>query len=269
MARALAALFVVCACASAQTVTYHLAENTEACVEVHIPKWTRPEREQCCGPLWPVGSWGCQYDIRSGGGTSLLVGLSCAGNWRMKEKYAVGLSFPKDIRRIDETTWNGGRILEPTQSPLPAEFLASGMQYKGHVFPKSGSKWDDVFKASVSPGKDRVAVYSYAGTITRASEHDMSPFFWRSYGRVSGTYWTEIYDVSSVRRLIQISGIFRGVDLTEVQGRSYWMGDRFYLMPRKPAGMRSFLICDVDKATKSSGLEATGATAPFGRAKTF
>jgi hypothetical protein len=246
---------MACACASAQRVTYHVVDNARACVEVRIPKWTRPEREQCCGPLWPVGSWGCQYELRSAGGTSLYVGLSCAGSWRMQEKYAVDLSHPKDIRRIDETTWDVSPALKPTQAPLPAEFLTGGMRYKGHVFPKPGSKWDDVFKASLSPGKDQVAVYSYDGTITRASEHDMSPFFWKSYGRISGTYWTEIYDVSSVRRLIQISGIFRGVDLTEVQGGSYWMGDRFYLMPLKPEGMRSFLICDVDKAAEANKRE--------------
>jgi len=180
----------------------------------------------------------------------------------MKEKYAVDVSHSKDIHRVDQAAWDDAPELELTaDEPEAAKFLDSGVQYEGHLLPKSGPRWEHYKAAALSPGKSRAAVYSYDGTITHMSEQDMSPFFWKWFGRMSGTYWTEIYDVPSARRLIQISGAFRGVDLTEVQGKSYWLGGRFYLMPLKPNGMRSFLLCDVDLAAKSSGAGETEAPA--------
>jgi hypothetical protein len=136
-------------------------------------------------------------------------------------KYAVDLSYPKDIHRISQAAWDDAPALKPTKEEAwPADFLADGIQYQGSLLPKSGPKWDYLQKASMSPGKSRMAVYSFDGTVTRMSEQDMSPWFWKWYGPLRGTYWTEIYDLLSARLLIQISGAFRGVDLTVVQGRA-------------------------------------------------
>jgi hypothetical protein len=101
------------------------------------------------------------------------------------------------------------------------------------------------------------------------SEENMSALPWKWFGPMYGTYWTEIYDVSSNRRLIQIQGRFRGDDLNEVQGKSYWYGGRFFVQPLEVSGMRHLLICDVDQAAKSSGVTEADAEVPVLRAKRY
>jgi hypothetical protein len=272
MNRMLGVLFLGCISAAAQ-ITYRVTENPQACSEVRLPKWTRPElvggREE---PFWRVDSWSCQYDVRTGGASSLYFGLSCGSTvkWRMKQKYAVDLTRPKEVRRIDPVTWENAGVFGPSaDAPVSADFRANGLRYQGQLFPKSGPKWDDCYQASLSPGRTRVAVYSYDGIITRMSEENMSALPWKWFGPMYGTYWTEIYDVSSDRRLIQIQGRFRGVDLNEVQGKSYWYGSRFFVQPLKVSGMRHLLVWDVDRAAKSSGVTEADAEVPVLRAKPY
>lgn len=263
--RLLLALLVSCTC-WADSVTYRVTENAAACTEVRIPKWTPPVRDG--DRYWPVGSWGCEYDVRSAGGASLYLGLSCGSTvyWRMKEKYVVDLNNPQGIHPIDEGSWEASTVLEPWKhygNPASARFPPSGMEYEGHLYPKSGSNWDMYGKALPSPGRSRVAVYSYDGIVQRSYEPSFGP------QRFDGTYWTEIYDVASTKRLIQIRGGFHGVDLTEFQGKSYWLGGRFFVEPLGVHGMRRVLICDVDAAAKSRVAAETDAPVPLSRAKPY
>jgi hypothetical protein len=99
-------------------------------------------------------------------------------------------------------------------------------------------------------------VYSYDGTIKRSYDFSFKP------ERFDGTYWTEIYDVASAARPIQIRGSFHGVDLTELQGKSSWFEGRFFLQPLGVKGMRTALICDVDAAARSRRVAESDAAVP-------
>jgi hypothetical protein len=261
---ALIALYVSCT-SWAASVTYRVAENAGACSEVRVPKWTRPEVDR--DPTFPVSTWGCAYDVRSAGRGSIYLGLSCgsAGYWSMKEKYAVDVSKPQSVRLIDGGGWQVANVLEPANltEPEHARFQSNGLEYQGHMYPKSGPNWDLYGKALASPGQSRIAVYSYEGIVQRSYEPSFGP------QRFEGTYWTEIYDVASAKRLIQIRGGFNGVDLTELQGKSYWYGGRFFLQPLEVKGMRRLLICDVDAAARSNGVAEADAPVPLSRAKPY
>jgi hypothetical protein len=250
----------------AESVTYRVIGNAQACAEIQIPKWTRPAKGG--DSTWPVGTWGCQFDVRNAGGASIYIGLSCGSSiyWRMQEKYSVDLSNPKNIRKIDEPKWDAAIALEPWNhygEPEQARFQVNGLEYQGHLFAKSGPQWDLYSKALASPGRSRVTVFSYDGTVQRSYEFSSKP------EHFDGTYWTEIYDVSSTKRLIQIRGAFHGVDLTEVQGKSSWLGGRYFLQPLEAHGMRRLLICDVDEAARSSGVTESDAPVPLSRAKPY
>jgi len=75
--------------------------------------------------------------------------------------------------------------------------------------------------------------------------------------------------VESGKRLVQIHGKLKGVDLTELQGKSYWYSGRFFIEPLEVNGMRRLLICDVDAAAKVSGAADLDAPVPLSRAKPY
>ena len=256
--------FTTCSCWAGR-VTYRVTENAGACVEVRIPKWTRPETGDE-GP-WPVSSWGCEYDMRSKGGSQIYIGLSCGSvsYWRMKEHYAVDLNHSKDVRRIENDRWDAAPVLEPEayNDGGAAKIQPEGLEYKDHFFAKSGANWDMYGKALASPGRSRMAVYSYEGIVERSYDFSFAP------QHFEGTYWTEIYDVASAKRLVQIRGDFHGVDLTEFQGKSVWLGGRFFLQPLAVNGMRRVLICDIDSAARSTGVAESDAPLPLALAKPY
>jgi len=260
---ALVSLFVMHTCWAAN-VTYLVSENAGACHEVRIPKWTRPANATL---PWPTSTWGCEYDIRSPGLAAIYIGLSCGSPsyWRMKERYMLDLANPQNIGPVDDGSWEAAAVLEPgNRRPLEAaSYELNGLQYRNHLFPKSGANWDLYGKALGSPGESRVAVYSYDGIVERSYEGSRRP------ERFNGTYWTEIYDVASGKRLVQIHGRFQGVDLTELQGKSYWYAGRFFLEPLEVNGMRRLLICDVDAAARSSDAAEVDAPVPLSRAKPY
>ena len=198
-------------------------KNAEACHEVRIPKWTWPVNPTL--PL-PVSTWGCGYDLRTPNQRSIYIGLPCGSGsyWRMNERYSVDLGNPQNIRPVDEDRWEAAAVREPEHArPLEqATYQPNGLQYRSHLFPKSGSNWDLYGKAVASPGESRVAVYSYDGRVERSYEGSLRP------EHFDGTYWTEIYDVASGKRLLQIRGEFKEVDLTELQGKSYWVFGTFF-----------------------------------------
>jgi len=256
-------IIVVC---QAADVTYRVTENAAACTEIRIPKWTRPSKGG--DPTWPVGSWGCEYDVRSPDGSLMFLGLSCGSPslWRMKEKYVLDLRKPQSVRTIDEANWEAAAVWEPWHhygDPANAKFEPNGMAYRGHLYPKTGSEWDLYTKALSSPGDSRVAVYSFNGVVQRSYEPSFGP------ERFDGTYWTEIYDSASAKRLVQIRGLFHGVDLTELQGKSYWLTGRYFVQPLGVKGMGRALICDIDAAARSSGVAETDAPVPVSRAKPY
>jgi hypothetical protein len=260
----LASLFVSHTCWAA-SVTYLVSENAGACHEVRVPKWSRPTTRS--DEPWPISTWGCQYDLRAPSQGSIYIGLSCGSPsmWKMKERYSLDLAKPGSVGPIDEASWNAAPVLEPNfpRPPEQATYQADGLRYRDHLLAKSGPNWDLYAKAAVSPGESRVAVFSYDGIVQRSYEFSFQP------ERFDGTYWTEIYDVASGKRLIHIHGKFKRVDLTELQGKSYWYSGRFFVEPLETDGMHRLLVCDVDAAATSSGVTGVDAPVPLSRAKPY
>jgi hypothetical protein len=228
---------------------------------VQIPRWTRAATGDAA---WPVGTWGCEYDARMRDANTIYLSLSCGEfpHWRMREKYQVDLNRSGAIRPLDSATWEAAPVLEPEKhlsDPERARFSANGMEYANHLFPKSGASWDLYAKALASPGRSRVAVFSFDGRVERTYDPTFGP------QHFDGSYWTEIYDVPSWKRLIQIRGDFHGFDLTQFQGKSEWLGGRFFLQPLDVNGMRSLLICDVDQAAKIEGAAEVDGPPHFSR----
>ncbi len=246
-------------------MTYQVTGNPGVCTEIRIPRWTKPDLD--VDLKWPVDWWGCQWDLRQANSTTLYAGLSCGefGRWRMKEKYSIDLSPAGRVTRIDEAQWEAARAIDAEHIGIlaGAKFGTQGMEYQGRLYPKSGSKWDGATKALPSPGKSRVAVYSHDGTVNTGSLE--GPWF----GRVVGTYWTDIYDIASARKLLQIHGSFRGVDPQLIQSESYWYGGRFFVQAADVDNVRRAVICDIDAAARSQGITTTDPPATPSRQRTF
>ena len=255
------ALIAACLTANAGNITYRVADNPKACVEVRIPKWTAPPAR---GQDFHYIDRGiCDFDVRSAGQSALYIGMSCGSvlRWRVKETYALDLRQPPAVRRIDSKAWEETPVLVPSaDSPVPVNYMADGVRYQDRLFPKSGAQWDLYHQAFSSPGNSRIAVNSFDGVVKRPPGGDLASFnISVKRGHYEGKFWTEIYDISTARRLIQISGNFHGEDPMNFQGRGAWLGGRYYAMPLDPKGMRRLLLCDIDMAAKSTGVVETDA----------
>jgi hypothetical protein len=54
-----------------------------------------------------------------------------------------------------------------------------------------------------------------------------------------------------------------------MQGKSFWMGGRFFLQPLDVNGMRRLLLCDIDAAARSDGVAESDAPMPLSRSKPY
>jgi len=146
----LASLFVSHACWAA-SVTYAVSENSGACHEVRIPKWSPPPADST--EPWSVSLGNCQYELRTPSQAEIYVGLSCGTQyWKMNERYSVDLSNSRNVRPIDETSWNAAPVVE-FQFPTALQqstYQPDGLKYRDHLLAKSGPKWDGGENAAAS-----------------------------------------------------------------------------------------------------------------------
>jgi hypothetical protein len=216
----------------------------------------------------------------------MLIGLSCgyAIKWRMAEKYSVDLSHPEAVQLVDENIWEAATVLDRGTDGTWNAYLkepASPSRLE-----KSGPKWGG---DAASQGRSRAAVYSWSGTVRdpigpppyegSVADSIGGLFFPWTQPRYEGRYWTDIYDVESATRLVQIRGDFRRESPDNFQGKARWFASRFYLMPLEPNtlfhvplkrdGMRRLLICDIDSAAKAKGVAESDAPVPLDRAKPY
>jgi len=125
----------------------------------------------------------------------------------------------------------------------------------------------------MSPSRSWEAEYTWSGTVrdpvgppsyaSSIADRMMDWIFPWTAARYEGHYWTDIYDVRSGKRLIQIRGVFHRESPAGFQGRANWFASRFYVMPLeaneeipltlRPEGMRRLLICDVQAAATAKG----------------
>jgi hypothetical protein len=69
---------------------------------------------------------------------------------------------------------------------------------------------------------------------------------------IKGQYWTDIYDVRSGERLVQIQGTFHGVEPHDFQIQAALLAEKYYVLPLQTTGMRRLLICDLDTAQQAT-----------------
>jgi hypothetical protein len=213
----------------------------------------------------------CHIEIRAAGDTELYLAAACELMAHFtqtfpltRETYAVDLSRPDKVRRIDEQAWQSAMPLQwggPFGGISPRHPTDSGISYKGGVFEKSGPRWSGVgagpVAAEVSQDSSKISVNSWDGFDIRYDFLDPTVLFQRD--KVKGQFWTDIYDVASGQRLIQIQGSFNGADPVLFLGQAPWYGTRYFVMPVGSTSwsgafnLRRLLICDADAAARMSG----------------
>jgi hypothetical protein len=272
------------------SVTYQVTENASTCGEIRIPKWTRPARTADTilsltsrPDVFVVDSHSCGYDLRKRGDT-LLIGLSCGYVtwWRMVEKYSIDLARPEAVRLVDEHTWETATALDRRDGVWDAYLKQTA--FPGRLG-KSGPKWAGGVS---SLGGSRAAEYSWSGTVRDPIgplPYESSFVDWIggrltpwAEARYEGHYWTDIFDLASAKRLVQIRGEFHRESPYYFQGAANWFDGQFYLMPLEPNtpfrlplkrdAMRHLLICDINAAAKAKGVVESDAP-PLDGAKPY
>ncbi len=244
-------------------ITYHVTQNPDACHEVRLPRLTKPPQVDYTHSV-NVGY--CHYDIRTAGEMELYMTTECGGVgrdkfWPVKEKYAVDLSRPNSVRRIDEKAWEAAPPLpRATEGGYFPRADQSGVQVRGGpILERSGPKWTGIgqyqpVKTSLSWTMNRAAVNSWDGYDITYSILDPTALFKRN--RIKGQYWVDIYDAAAGRSLVKIQGSFKEAGPYDFQGQAAWYSDRYYVLPLGPdvplgeLGMRRLLICDLDAASR-------------------
>jgi hypothetical protein len=251
------------------SMSYEVTLNSGACHEVHLGALTRPPEITYHGDEG-VDAGYCHIEIRASGETELYLAAACQFDTPhsqtfplTKEKYALDLNRPNKLRRIDQQTWQYGMAVRwvGLGGIQPVHAIDRGISYRGHIFEKSGPKWSGVgsgpISSPVSVESRRVAVNSWDGFDVRYDFFDPTVLFQKD--KVKGEFWTDIYDIPSGQRLIEIQGSFDGADPGKFLGYAAWYGTRYYVMPVGKTSwpgafnLRRLLICDADAAARMSG----------------
>jgi hypothetical protein len=260
------ALTVLALCSAAVhglggSITYRVTLNPDTCQEVHLPRLTKPDEVQFTDN---VNTGYFHLEIRSAGETEIYLTAAAGGGrdplWFARERYAVDLSRPKSVRRIDEQAWQSSPLLPRSEKGLyPQRADQRGVQYKGPVLERSGPTWKGsgvgpLPETSLSWNMNRAAVNSWDGYDIVYTFLDPTSFGKRS--RIHGRYWVDIYETASGKPLVRIQGSFSGAEPGNFQRPAAWFGDRYYVIPLggilsgARVGLQRLLICDVDAAAR-------------------
>jgi hypothetical protein len=237
-----------CLCVDAAGLSYQVADGSGACQEVRIPAWSRPYLTS-----------GCQYDFRSPHRDLVYLGLTCeaGGIWyRSRQKYLLIPLGPKTAERISQADWDASPVLWTSEQGdsggrSPSDSLAY-VEYKGRRFSRSGPKWPvSTSKDLLSPGRARIAIFSWDGVIRYPGGGDEGGFLFVTPGHFRGKYWIDIYDIASAARLIQIHGDFHGFDPIGGARSNMFLTGRYYVFSLDYEKERKMLVCDVDAAARN------------------
>jgi hypothetical protein len=246
-------------------MTYFVTQNPEVCHEVHVGRFTLPEKAAFLNN--GVGNIGvstgyCHPQVRSAGESDLYVGAVCLRPYwyPAPEKYAVDLSGRKGVRRISEEKWQSGVPLTWSENGLFPKPQESAVEYKGQRLARSGPRWEGIggtgpLRTHLSWNATRAAVNSWSGFQVTYSFLDPTSFGKRD--KVEGQYWVDIYETASGRPLVRIQGSFHGAAPSVFQTQAAWYSDRIFVMPvggtlwsEYEFNLRRLLICDVDAAAR-------------------
>lgn len=142
--------------ALAGSVSYDVTQNPAACHEVRLGSLTKPPEV----PYEEVSGGYCHAEIRSALETEIYLTAACDFTKGFKtryplsrEKYAVDLSRPNKVRRIDEKAWDSAMPLPRYVGAIdvPRNPQERGITYNGHVLRKSGPKWAGIGEAQSVP----------------------------------------------------------------------------------------------------------------------
>ncbi len=241
----------------AESVTVNVAPDPKACTIVHLPSWKKPVMPSWTHSDW-LGGMRCDLDFRSFDG-GVLVGASCRPEPKLEQvyspsKYAVYFGTGR-VRKATEDEWNHADPylnFRVTANRLGYNFKPDQkLIYQGKEFAKTGAKWPFAFGIShVSQDGSFLAVNSWDGI--QASNGDDSPILGREY--LDGQYFVDVYNVASGRRILAIDGHFHGVGPDEMFRNSAWISKRYFVLPLDWTNkLRNFVICDVERASRSAG----------------
>jgi len=214
-------------------ITYQISPNPSVCHEVHLGNLSEPRVPD--NPRERVTSGFCRPEMRATSESELLLTVACEYSRQFKqtwvacrEKYAVDLSQPNKVRRIDETMWSSGTPLQWNEfgNWAPRGPKDAGIMFGGRSFERSGPKWSGVgappVGASFNQGLTRIAVNSWDGFDIEYNPLDPTVLF--QSDKVGGNFWIDIYEVGSGRRLLQIQGSFKKLARSASNGRAPGMG---------------------------------------------
>lgn len=234
--------------------THLVLDHPEACKEVNIPRWTLPPevRKDELDANLKVRAGDCLYDLRTPDGTMLYVSVSCycfanRNGCDVLEKYAVDLSHPKTVHKLEESAWQAAssstNLVRGPMYGYRWKVTPDGVEIGDRLFKKAGPKWplggEGPYKSS---GGTRIAVDSWDGSIGYPGPFDMG------WPQIKGRYWTDIYDLRSGQRVIEIQGAFHGVEPYFFQLQARLVAEKFYVLPLQPKAMHRILVCDLDAA---------------------
>ncbi len=252
-------------------ITYQVSPNPSVCHEVYLGRLSVP-REPASRQRVSTGF--CQPEIRRSNESELYLTVACEFLREVKEswvpcleKYAVDLSQPNRVRRIDEKTWLSGTLIFNilNKHTLPSSPQAPGIIERGRVLARSGPKWSGVgagpVDARFNEDMTKIAVNSWDGFDIEYNPLDPTVLF--QSDKVRGNFWIDIYDIDSGERLLQIMGSFKKVGPRGFQWLSSWHGTRYFVVPvgggylGEMSDWRRLLVCDADAAARinSGGLK--------------
>jgi hypothetical protein len=243
----------------AERFTVDVTVGRKACRIVRIPHPWRIEKR---GDLWPPFG----PDDRFGFGTNdkfefrALEGaedreilISVYRSWRdpvsrqqrnyySSDVYAFRVSGVTSVRAASKHEWDAAGPLVPFRFPLyerPDPTDAFKLEYKGHLFPRTGDHWPQTqqYISRLSADSRFLAVNSWSGVDFAGSIMGNSP------GDQHGQYFVDIYQVDPPVRRVAITGAFHNVSPEEFQHEAFWLGKRFFVFPLNYE-MTRFLFCD-------------------------
>ena len=245
----------------AGSVTVSLGNARNACTVINLPHW-KP------APIPPPShDWTyvlvtlpdlADWDFRQFDG-GILVGLFARGKdsqpeprYYSPDKYAVSLPRGK-VQKAAESQWEGAEpyvIVRDAKLPRGTALRPnSPLILDGDVYQPRGPKWPEggtIDAARVSSDAGFRAVNSWDGEEVGGG--DLS---FPGGERSDGNYYVDIYDNTTKRLALSLTGHFHNVTVDNLFYRSAWISNRFYLFPLNEKANR-FVLCDMERLASAA-----------------
>jgi hypothetical protein len=257
--------------------TLHVTEGSKACHEVRLPECWHEVGKVC---RYDPQSWSDlriapeeeRYVFRQSKERAILIGYQYNGAPHLAQEYylkhpekkfqpvlsrdfyALTVAKTFNVRRATREEWDAAQPIQvraeaPFRFGNRTEFWDNeGLHYAGKIFPKRGPMvlWDVMDVSSISQSGKYLTVHSWDGI-----EEQCEPFIGpcESYG--GGHYWVDVFEVSTAKRLITMTGRFWKMGITGVFDNTEWLDDKYFVMPLQ-ADLRRFAFVSLKFLIDSS-----------------